>query len=433
MNHSVNDSSCRRTGFTLIELLVVVSIIGILLALTVGALNFNSEADRIRKGARQLQSYLKGAQSRAIYEGSPVGVRLFVDRDGVASPSGRTVSTAAYIGARLKWSAPRDSVAVQLERRDLNGNGTLDSPTEDNVLLVRATGNPGWFNLSDRGFLDGDVRIRLPAGTNGNWYPFSYVTTEDLNGNGMLDVALGEDLDGDGMLTTFNSMSTEHFLILGLPYAGTVTPPPSFIAQQNVLYEMELAWQMLPEEPCVLPEGVVIDLDASRVPDGWRPANTGNGEYSPFVDIVFSPQGTVIGDVAGAGLLHLYICDRGDSEFLKELFIAQLDNVGKLPSGVGFFDQNVAAAPFVPLDSVPVLTTDWVGDGNTYIVGERRLVSVFGQTGNVVVSRVNSYLGAAGGDPDTLDPYDFDNSGSNNPDGLADDPFRFVETGEGGI
>jgi len=318
---------------------------------------------------------------------------------------------------------------VTLERIDSDGNGTIDLGTiDDNVVLVRGRNNPGWFNLFDRGYFNGNVRIRLPAGPKGDWYPFTFVETEDTNGNGMLDP--GEDLNLDANIDT-------NFLRLGLPYADPDNPSPALIGSDLVNYEMELAWQLLPEEPCVLPDAVVIDMDASRVPSTWRPPGM-TERYSPYMDIVFSPQGTLIGDAAAAGVLHLCVCDQQDSEFLKTQFMAQLATVGKDLSDL---NSGVATAPFVPLDEVPVLATDWVGTGDSYVVRERRLVSVFGQTGNIAISQVNAYAGeAAGTAADERDPYDFDGDGFYGPpvdvspyeDGLADDPYRFAETGEGG-
>ena len=46
-------------------------------------------------------------------------------------------------------------------------------------------------------------------------------------------------------------------------------------------------------------------------------------------------------------------------------------------------------------------------------------MTVFGQTGAITVNKVNAYVGTAvGGVPDA------------NNDGMADDPYRFAETGE---
>lgn len=426
-----------RAGFTLVELLVVTSIIVFLLALTLTAFNLNGESDRIRKGARQLQSYLKGAQDRAIWSRSPVGVRLYVQPDlGGNDPEGRIVTTLAYIGQRRTWPFTSDpSIArVDLERSDLNSSSIFDDATEDanadgildpgedilfpngrlddevDIFVVRGFNDPGWFNLDVRGFFDGSQRIRIPAGPSGEWYPFEFIRSEDINGNGTLDI--GEDLDGDGMLTTnLTAATNQQLLRLLVPYHDQGSgPSTNQVAHIGLTYEIELAWKTLPEEPCILPDNVVIDLDASKVPGGWRPALTGTGRYAPYLDIVFSPQGTVLGEAAGAGLLHLYVCDREDSQYLKEEFIA--NEAGTLAA----FDGDVPTIPFVPLDEIP--TGNWVSADNNYLVKERRIVSIFSQTGHVGVSQVNAYVGESG------NPADSDG------DLLADDPYRFAETGE---
>ena len=441
----------RPSGFTLIELLLVISVVTILLTITLTALRYNSQADRIKEGARQIQSYLKGAQNRAVYSQAPVGVRLFVEPTVSGTiPNGRTVSTMAYIGSRITWASGRDSGLVSLERIDRNNNSDVDA-NEQSILIVRSKNYPGWWKLHDRGFLTGNLRIRIPAGPNGNLYPFEFITKEDINSNGILDE--GEDLNHNEVLDDpITKPNEQQLLLLQLPYAdpGDIT---EFVPFQNITYEIELPWQVLPEEPCVLPEDVVIDLDASRLPVGWRPFSTGNGRYSPFMDLMFSPQGNLIGETAGAGLLHLYVCDREDSQFLKEQFVAALSG------GLTSFDAQVPGTPFVPLDEITVLNPDWVGLGETRVQADRRLVSVFGQTGHVSVSRVNAYRGEGTEDvngngvldpgedlndntkidplpADLQDPFDIDGDSNfdfkNNPepDGLADDPYRFAETGE---
>jgi hypothetical protein len=61
----------------------------------------------------------------------------------------------------------------------------------------------------------------------------------------------------------------------------------------------------------------------------------------------------------------------------------------------------------------------WLNSPENYIVKDRRLVSLFTQTGGISVHHVNTYIG-------------LNNSSvvDSEPDGLADDPYRFGETGE---
>jgi hypothetical protein len=63
---------------------------------------------------------------------------------------------------------------------------------------------------------------------------------------------------------------------------------------------------------------------------------------------------------------------------------------------------------------------------------ERRIVSIFTQTGAVSVHEVNGYFSeGAAATGDSEDPLDWNkNTSSSEPDGLADDPYFFAETGK---
>lgn len=76
---------------------------------------------------------------------------------------------------------------------------------------------------------------------------------------------------------------------------------------ENLSYELFLAPIVLPnQEPHQLPEGVVIDLTHSSPAGGWN-----NGH----LDIMFSPGGTVVGQAATVGHIHLLITDPSDADF----------------------------------------------------------------------------------------------------------------------
>ncbi|MEZ6062456.1 MAG: prepilin-type N-terminal cleavage/methylation domain-containing protein [Planctomycetaceae bacterium] len=408
---SIHNRQCvvRRSGYTLIEILVVISIVLILASITLATVKFSRDADRVRNGALQVQSFLAGARDRAIYSKEPRGVRLFIEPPpgGVAagpSPVSRTISTMAYIAPGGTWGSPENSSGINLERT---------APGAD-VTLVHGFNNPGWWNLKRRGWLVDGLRIRIPKGPTGNWYP--------------IDTSL---------IDTTVAPADDQLLILQIPYADPGDPTDT-IAHRDLTYEIELPARILPQDPAILPEGTVIDLDGSKVPDIWRPANTGNGNYSGYMDIVFSPRGNVIGDAAAAGVLHFYVCDSEDSLFLKEQYvngIAASRAVAPLVA-LNAFDSAVAAGlPFIPMDEIdPNLAsggTAWLGLSDTHIVKDRRMVSVFTQTGGISINQINSYVGFGGGAPDLNDPVDIDNDGNfAEPDGLADDPYRFAETGD---
>jgi len=404
----------HRSAYTLIEILVVISIILILATMTLATVNFSRDADRVSNGARQVQSFLSGARDRAIFSKEPRGVRLFIEPPpgGVAAgptPVSRTISTMAYIAPGGTWGAPENSSGVDLERA---------APNAD-VTLVRGFNNPGWWNLKRRGWLVDGLRIRIPKGPTGNWYP--------------VDTSL---------IDTTVAPTEDQLLVLLIPYSDPGDPTDT-VAHRDLTYEIELPARILPQDPSILPEGTVIDLDGSKVPDIWRPANTGNGNYSGYMDIVFSPRGNIIGDAAAAGVIHFYVCDSEDSLFLKEQYVNGIAaSRGILPlAALNVFDGAVASGlPFVPMDEIdPSLATGgtaWVGTSETYSVRDRRLVSVFTQTGGISIHRVNSYIGFGGGLPDANDPLDIDGDAAfgpgppAEPDGLADDPYRFAETGD---
>ncbi len=396
VNRSTHPSP--RRAFTLIELLVVITIILIILGMTLATINFARSGDRVSGAARQVQSFISGARDRAIYADEPRGVRLFIEQNLGGSGAGlRTVTTMAYIAPGGTWAAPQDSANIQLERVDGNGDGKFDDPS-DLTTIVRGFNNPGWWNLKRRGLLFDGMRIRIPAGPTGNWYP---ILTGDATSNPSLDVT--------------QAPPDEQLLLLQVPYAYGKNDGGK-VAVADLTYEIELPTRLLPQDPSILPEGVVIDLDGSKVPPAWRlPPNSSNRTYTDFVDIVFSPRGTVIGDAAGSGLLHLYICDSEDSLFLKEQFGATA--VQSLIS---------AGVAFIPMDELQPGTFGWVGGTEPYLVKDRRLVTLFSQTGSLSVHPVNTYVARDGTAYDYTVPASLPNATL----GIVTDPFRFAETGE---
>ena len=389
----------KRGGFTLVELLVVISIIVILLTMTLLTVNFSNEGDRVKGAAGQVQSFLAGARDRAIYAKEPRGVRFFVNPENP-----RAVTTMAYIAPGGSWSSPENSAGVSLERIDgsMPPDGDFEDP-EDQVVRVHGFQNPGWWNLKRRGWLVDGLRIRIPKGPSGNWYP--------------IDTRL---------IDTTIAPVADQILLLQIPFADAGTKG-QLVAHSNLTYEIELPSKLLAQDPAILPESVVIDLDASKIPDGWRPqTGLNNGNYSGYMDVIFSPRGNILGDAAGAGVMHLYVGDAEDSLFLKERFeAAYSSNHG------GARPLYASDSAFVPMDEIP-LSISWITGENAYQTKDRRIVSVFTQTGAVSVHEVNGYVSegsAFSGDAEDL--LDFDNdSVTTEPDGLADDPYFFAETGK---
>lgn len=375
----------RRPGFTLVELMIVLTIILIILSMTVAAVNFATESDRVSGEASRIQSFIAGARDRAIYNDEMRGVRLFVDPAPPGSPFGpsefsRTVTAMAYIAPGGTWGAPEHSAGIDLLRNDGNSDGDFE---DDQDLLVRVRGhhNPGWWNLKRRGWLVDGLRMRIPAGPSGHWYTIN-----------------------TALIDTTAPPTQTQYLLLDIPYADGGNLGQE-VAWEDLTYEIEFPARVLPQEPLLLSDGVVIDLDGSDVPDIWRPAATGNGLYSGYMDIWFSPRGNIIGDAAAQGVLHFYVTDAEDSRFLKTELV---DDVG-----LAGFDAGIGAGTaFIPLDELDPASVTWLNWDGPYIVKDRRLVTIFAQTGAISVNRVNAY------------------SGSSPVAGLAADPYLFAETGE---
>jgi hypothetical protein len=192
-------------------------------------------------------------------------------------------------------------------------------------------------------------------------------------------------------------------------------------------YELELPSQLLPQEPSLLPEGTVIDLDGSRIPTAWRPDPADSeGQFSPYMDVFFSPRGGVTAAAASSGLIQFYICDAEDSLNLKSQYIDSLDpSLGvNSASALDTLEFQVQNRPFIPADEIPFGWIDGASAAEPFLVKDRKIVTIFGQTGAVTVNAV---------DPtDVFDPFDFDgDSDFAEADGFADAPFSLAQTGKG--
>ncbi len=379
-----------RGGFTLVELMVVITIMLLLFGMTVYGINFTRDADKVRGAAAQVQSFLSGARDRAIYAQEPRGVRFFVN------PSNpRSVSAMAYIQPGQNWTHGN----VDLERLDISPRNNV--PDGPNVVVVRGE-RLGWWQLKRRGLLTDGSRIRMPRDT-GNWYEVE---------TSLIDITAPP--------------TGQDFLLLRIPFSDAGGDSNAVVAHSGMTYELELPSQLLPQEPSLLPEGAVIDLDGSKIPSVWRPGLADEaGQFSPYMDVFFSPRGNVIGNAAGTGLIHFYICDAEDSLNLKTQYLAALPNddpawlngsgSGDEPntgSPLDTFERQLRSQAFVPADETFGAWLAGSSAAEPYLVKDRKLVTIFAQTGAITVGSV-----------DVTD---------SNTDGFADSPFAFAQSGKGG-
>jgi prepilin-type N-terminal cleavage/methylation domain-containing protein len=354
-----------RHAFTLVEMLVVITVLLVLASVTVTSINFSLEGERVRSSARQLQSYLLGARDRAAYSQLPRGVRFEtgdltdpanyrfedVNGDGVLDPSEDLnnngifdkfplVRSMVYIGASKDWSQGTVTVHVnaltklpnlihgdfsewyRLNEADLNRNGGFDSHEDIN-------GNGRWDRL-----LIENARIKLGS----RWYTVHFLEEQDINNNGNLDP--GENINGNYYIdnstgdrlpvwdklgphqdrTASHPPDLTNWLVIDPPF---VNPQPNPMRDPNLPlihtevaarfdegdYRLTLTPRVLPSvEPVQFADRVVVDLFFSRPPDKNWSLMTG----AIYRDIMFSPQGSVIGPPATAGVVHFLLNDQAD-------------------------------------------------------------------------------------------------------------------------
>jgi len=332
-----------RNGFTLIELLVVVSIILTLATITLVSVNFSYSRDRVRAAGRQLQSFVAGARDRAIYSKEVRGVRLILDPQNQ-----HTAIAVQYIGAPDRWS-----------------EGTVRFNSKENVSI------PYGLGLQNAGLLGIGSQIEIPK-ESGVFYTVASTV--------ILDNTLG-----------FSVYDGSVFLNKSIP---------SYTGQNQISsFSLQLKPTVIPgTEPVPLPTGVVIDLDGSNLPSSWRPSVIDTtAAYSSTMDILFNPRGSMTGDVAGNGILHLLLADAGD--------VLRWQNNPYIPGRM------LTANPTPAQWSPPVVPAN-LATGTPVVTRDQILLSINGRSGNVSVHHVN--------------PTNTNTNGY----AIADDPYSLAETGQ---
>lgn len=259
MNLMKSNHVSRPAGFTLVELLIAISIFVILAALIVPAIGYSVNAERVPTAARDIQSMIEGARSRAADAKRPRGVRFLLDPNNTD-----VVNGMVFIGSPRKYKGGAIEINTDLR--------TFDAiPTLWPTMVVQET-------------LVSGSRIKIDD----IFYTISIDTDIDDDGTPDLDLGAGDDASWVWTLTRDFSGST-----------GTPLP-----------YELDLQASVLPyEDPVLFPQGIVIDLDESAA-EGNLPAAWGTtGNYSSQMDILFSPQGTAIGSIAAISDIRLLLAD----------------------------------------------------------------------------------------------------------------------------
>ncbi len=388
MRSNVSNARGRR-GFTLTELLVVVAILLILAGISITAFNTTTSTDRIRSGARQLQSALLGARDRALFaqkvggeQGDPLarGIRLIAEPAGAGGR--RVVRQMVYI----QETDPSDfshtlGVAVQLRRIETDGDTDMDTNVFEGTEPIRvirevasdgsATGlgpNPAapsyseFQRLKDEGLLVEGMQVRLSEGGSpgsGEYYTIQF--TNPLPG-----------------ATSPYGQTRSDELYLVTDFVPSSTRPQSVVAydRQEVAMRIELPAQpIVAEQPLQMPSGIAIDIDADAVLSRSDLPQAGWTSDRAAFDILFNARGSVTGRLAASGVVPFLLCDERDLE-------------------------------------------EGLNPASAASRGEWMTITLFTQTGYVLSSQV-----------DATDSRNNVTSASG-ADGKADNPFRYARMGE---
>lgn len=331
-----------RAGFTLIELMVVVGLILLIAVMTASAINTSISGDKVRGGARQVQSFLAGARDRAIYSKAPRGVRFLLDSTDKSYPSSRTVSSMVYIAPTDDWT--QGTIQIEWYGGVVKAVRGFDNDTSGLALPT------GWLNLYNQGLLKNGVRIKIPDNNTGEWY------TVDTS---LLATATTSDPPKLLLLTKLSISPTQT--------ANQNDGDPAFQPGTGpTTYRLELPPGVMPnQEPVLLPKGCVIHLDrcttagnlenlakhGDKLPSAWtkRPSTTippdpSGFDYSSMMDVMFSPRGVVIGPAAQAGIIHLYLGEQKDADLDRTYWTTTTPPTNSAPE-YGFWTDPTAISP----------------------------------------------------------------------------------------
>lgn len=414
-----------HSGFTLTELLVVITIMAIIVTMTVTAVNFTLNEERVRGGARQVQSYLEGARDRAIYADAQRGVRFQLNPD-VTNATGRpfTINSMVYI---QPTDPPPPGDVVFDRRPGVFGGGQASRP--DIVYVRQAPPAPPpavppdptrWWDLKQKGLLIDGARIKIPADDKGIWYT---VQTDRVTGAQANEQVL--ELTTPLMRTEGAEPLPAKLDVFRGGTGSGITGPQG--------YKLELPPAVMPnQEPSLLPQGVIIDLEASRkwgkIPSAWF--DTSNNQYTSRMDVLFTPRGTAIGPAASQGVIHLVLAEQTDAESGLPL----VPNRGRwngtdtysvsdwVVTNLGFngfyYKCLMGGTGGTPPNPWPTKIGEVFSIGSTqwqaFEKHENVIVTLFTKTGSISAHPVY-----------TNDVYSQSFSPPNEPD-----PFRYAETGE---
>ncbi|QDU60295.1 hypothetical protein Pan216_11340 [Planctomycetes bacterium Pan216] len=267
-------------GFTLIEMLVVIIIATTIAAIALPTLSRMAQGDQVRAGARQLQALLVAARDKALAADEPRGVRLLQDPDDL--------------------SLVRSIIFVEPAEPISAGGASASTDTAGSVRVVR--------------------QVTLAANSDGDTQELVAAQLQQLPQSGTNHVGVIR-LGHAGQYHSFNVAAGSRVLTLDTPL------PVGAASTTGRISDIEY---VIPRPPVPiadgevnqLPKGVAIDLgqmpaslatavDASES----RLSRLTRDENALAFDIMFAPDGRVIGSAARDSQIALWLRD----EFVQDV------------------------------------------------------------------------------------------------------------------
>jgi type II secretory pathway pseudopilin PulG len=282
----------------LTELLVVVAIIIVITIAVLPAVLGSLEDRKYSDAARSIQAALAGARDRAVLEKRVVGVRLIRDDTDPVD-----VSRLVYVGVPEPYSVGTvsvtsgppgivnaDAISAPLWDQVAPGPDGMTGTPDDIPRVPQATlgpdGQPGIKGWDD----DGD-------GTTDNPSEIGWTGSDDVNSFVRFDYT--------GRLYGIVSRTA-----MQLTLSGGAVPPSYGTGTRYQIFTPPAPLAQL--DPVLLPDGMVIDV---RLPDAATSTARSlgiPGQAGGPMDILFGPNGHIVGLAATQPLIHFWLGARGD-------------------------------------------------------------------------------------------------------------------------
>lgn len=321
-----------RRGVTLVELLVVIALLVMITAVTVPAVAPSIRQRRQREAARLVSSYIAGVRSRAIETGRPAAVVIERFNPGLASTTGTTSQAVPSIAQTVAAQQAAGTANLQPFSMYLS---TAESPPPysgdftGSVVDVTAPPTnslnkpdqwppgpsttfgqsyPSQVTMVLRGTIQDNWQaqnIRVGDGIRFNYQgPIYYFDNYNTNTNGLITlptpyVAPSYVYYGPSDPRNNPDTSPPQFWSAGLMADANAAngglgvqtvAPPTFVNGGGVPYQIfRQPVSASAVAPLQLPEGIVIDIEAS----GVGPLGTFSSSTTSSPIISFNPDGTV--------------------------------------------------------------------------------------------------------------------------------------------